>query len=48
MSDKDDVLAGLEELEILESFHQKLLSGMVEMPPEFNKVLMDNFEDLLA
>lgn len=34
--------------EILESFHRKLLEGMVEMPSEFNKVFVDNFEDLLA
>ena len=34
--------------EILESFHRKLIEGMVEMPPEFNKVFVDNFEDLLA
>ena len=34
--------------EILESFHRKLIENMVEMPPEFNKVFVDNFEDLLA
>lgn len=34
--------------EILESFHRKLLEGMFEMPSEFNKVFVDNFEDLLA
>ena len=34
--------------EILESFHRKIIEGMVDMPPEFNKVFVDNFEDLLA
>jgi hypothetical protein len=34
--------------EILKSFHRKLLDNMVDCPPEFNKVFMDNLEDLLA
>ena len=37
-----------EEQEIVASFQRKLLDGMVEMPPEFNKVFTDNLEDLLA
>lgn len=32
----------------LESFHQKLLVGMAEVPPEFNKIFVDNLEDILA
>jgi hypothetical protein len=34
--------------EILKSFHRKLLDNMVDCPPEFNDVFMDNLEDLLA
>jgi hypothetical protein len=37
-----------QEQEILKSFHRKLIEGMVDMPPEFNKVFVENFEDLLA
>lgn len=37
-----------QEQEILESFHRKLLTDMVEMPPEFNKVFVDNLEDLCS
>lgn len=36
------------EEEILKDFSQKLLDGMEPCPPEYTKVLMDNFEDLLA
>jgi len=37
-----------EEQEIVASFQRKLLDGMVECPPEFNKVFADNLEDLFA
>jgi hypothetical protein len=36
------------EKEILESFNQKLLGDMVEMPPEFNKAFIGNLKDILG
>lgn len=32
----------------LKNFADKFITGQVSMPPEFLKVLNDNFEDLLA
>jgi hypothetical protein len=37
-----------QEMQEMLAFHRKLLEGMVGIPPEFNKVFVDNFEDLLA
>ena len=35
------------ELEILKEFSNKLLANMKSIPPEFEKILIDNFWDLI-